>query len=351
MSAANLIVENHGRRYQQGADNLSDSFNDKLSGKLNDSAKQALSGLAANLSQYSKQDKIFVRILIALVIVYLAIALLVPFIERVEQTRELKEQVPPQLTRVVLERKQKPKPPPEPKIEEIKPEPKKPPEVKKPKPEPVAKPKQPLTKRQAAKQKAQSSGLAAMKDELLAMREVLVTAPVASQQLAKGERDQNRVQRKLLAAKADQQSVQLAKAKVSQTVSSDALSSHSSQRIRLSEQEVLASGDGEAKYADVKTLDNLRSELSIRQTLEASKARLYALYNRALRKDPLLQGKVVFNIEIQPTGEISQVDIAVSELNNAKLERQLLVILRSINFGQEDVDVMATAWSIEFLPR
>lgn len=351
MSAANLIVDNHGRRYQQGADNLSDSFNDKL----NDSAKQALSGLAANLSQYSKQDKIFVRILIALVIVYLAIAVIVPFIERVEQARELKEQVPPQLTRVVLERKQKPKPPPEPKIEEVKPEPKqepkKPPEVKKPKPEPVAKPKQPLTKRQAAKQKAQSSGLAAMKDELLAMREVLVKAPVASQQLAKGERDQNRVQRKLLAAKADQQSVQLAKAKVNQTVSSDALSSHSSQLIRLSEQEVLASGDGEAKYADVKTLDNLRSELSIRQTLEASKARLYALYNRALRKDPLLQGKVVFNIEIQPSGEISQLDIAVSELNNAKLERQLLVILRSINFGQEDVDVMTTAWSIEFLPR
>ncbi|MBO9488837.1 AgmX/PglI C-terminal domain-containing protein [Endozoicomonas sp. G2_1] len=356
MSAANLIVDNHGRKcYQQGADSSYDRYSDNFNDKLNDSAKQALSGLAANLSQYSKQDKMFVRILIALVIVYLAIAVIVPFIERVEQTRELKEQVPPELTRVVLERKQKPKPPPEPKIEEVKPEPKqepkKPPEVKKPKPEPVVKPKQPLTKRQAAKQKAQSSGLAAMKDELLAMREVLVTAPVASQQLAKGERDQNRAQRKLLAAKADQQSVQLAKAKVSQTVSSDALSSHSSQRIRLSEQEVLASGNGEAKYADVKTLDNLRSELSIRQTLEASKARLYALYNRALRKDPLLQGKVVFNIEIQPSGEISQLDIAVSELNNAKLERQLLVILRSINFGQEDVDVMATAWSIEFLPR
>ena len=355
MSAANLIVDNHGRHYQQGADSSHDSYSDSFNDKLNDSAKQALSGLAANLSQYSKQDKIFVRILIALVIVYLAIAVIVPFIETVEQTRELKEQVPPQLTRVVLARKQKPKPAPvlEPKkVEEKKPELKQ--EPKKPKPEPVAKPKQPLTKRQAAKQKAQSSGLAAMKDELLAMREVLVTAPVASKQLAKGERDQNRAQRKLLAAKADQQSVQLAKAKVSQTVSSDALSSHSSQRIRLSEQEVLASGDGEAKYADAantRQADNLRSELSIRQTLEASKARLYALYNRALRKDPLLQGKVVFNIEIQPSGEISQVDIAVSELNNAKLERQLLVILRSINFGQEDVDVMATAWSIEFLPR
>ena len=32
----------------------------------------------------------FVRILIALVIVYLAIAVIVPFIERVEQTREPK---------------------------------------------------------------------------------------------------------------------------------------------------------------------------------------------------------------------------------------------------------------------
>ena len=129
------------------------------------------------------------------------------------------------------------------------------------------------------------------------------------------------------------------------------MSTHNTQTIRLSDEEVIASGEGEEQYADSQGLANVRSEMKLRQTLEASKARLYALYNRALRKDPLLKGKVVFNIEIQPNGAISEVFIESSELDNAKLERQLLIILRSIDFGAEDVELMTTVWAIEFLPR
>jgi len=227
------------------------------------------------------------------------------------------------------------------------PEPKKVPEAKPKKVEIV----KPVNKRQAAKQKAQSSGLAAMKDELLAMREVLEIKPKANQQLQKSAVKQTQVKRKLLAAKVNQQSTALANAKVSQTVASDELSTHNTQTIRLSDEEVIASGEGEEQYADSQGLANVRSEMKLRQTLEASKARLYALYNRALRKDPLLKGKVVFNIEIQPSGAISEVFIESSELDNAKLERQLLIILRSIDFGAEDVELMITVWAIEFLPR
>jgi outer membrane biosynthesis protein TonB len=239
----------------------------------------------------------------------------------------------------------KPKPPEEKVIEP--PEPKKVPEAKPKKVEIV----KPVNKRQAAKQKAQSSGLAAMKDELLAMREVLEIKPKANQQLQKSAVKQTQVKRKLLAAKVNQQSTALANAKVSQTVVSDELSTHNTQTIRLSDEEVIASGEGEEQYADSQSLANVRSEMKLRQTLEASKARLYALYNRALRKDPLLKGKVVFNIEIQPNGAISEVFIESSELDNAKLERQLLIILRSIDFGAEDVELMTTVWAIEFLPR
>nr|WP_274620582.1 AgmX/PglI C-terminal domain-containing protein [Colwellia maritima] len=93
-----------------------------------------------------------------------------------------------------------------------------------------------------------------------------------------------------------------------------------------------------------------RSELSLRRTLESHKARLYARYNSALRKDPFLQGKVVFEIEIQANGKISHIDIKSSKLNNPKLERQLLVILRSITFPAENVGIVKTIWAIDFLP-
>lgn len=310
-------------------------------------------GISLEFLMNNNQDKKFYNILLGLIALYFILAIAVPFIERIDVPREIKEQVPAQLTRIVIEKKQLPVPepiklkPPEEKIKE-------PPKPVEKKPQPIPKKvvvQQPVNKRQAAKQKAQSSGLAAMKDELLAMREVLEIKPDASRSLATTDTKQTQIKRKLLTAKVNQKSTALANAKVSQAVSSDELSTRNTQRIRLSDQEVIASGEGEQQYADKLTLANVRSEMQLRQTLETSKARLYALYNRALRKDPLLKGKVVFNIEIQASGAISKVVIKSSELDNAKLERQLLIILRSINFGVEDVDTMTTVWAIEFLPR
>lgn len=304
-------------------------------------------GISLEFLTNDSQDKKFYNILLGLIALYFLIAVVVPFVERIEVPRAIKEQIPAQLTRIVIEKKQLPPPEPiKPKpIEKKLEEPAKP--VKKPAKKIVVK--KPVNTRQAAKQKAQSSGLAAMKDELLAMREVLDIKP--SQPLQKSAKEQTQVKRKLLAAKVNQQSSAMANAKVSQTVASDELSTHNTQTIRLSDEEVLASGEGEEQYADSQGLENVRSEMKLRQTLEASKARLYSLYNRALRKNPLLKGKVVFYIEIQPSGAISQVLIESSELDNAKLERQLMVILRSIDFGAEDVLLMTTVWAIEFLPR
>ena len=115
---------------------------------------------------------------------------------------------------------------------------------------------------------------------------------------------------------------------------------------------VTATGEGAIAEEEASSaLAGQRTEISIRRTLEANKSRLYALYNRALRKDPFLKGKVMFEIEIQPNGAISRVDIKSSGLNNAKLERQLTIILRSIRFPEEEVSVMTTIWAIEFLPN
>ncbi|MGB1262033.1 MAG: AgmX/PglI C-terminal domain-containing protein [Cognaticolwellia sp.] len=310
-------------------------------------------GISLEFLTNNRQDKKFYTILFSLIALYFIVAIAVPFIERIEVPREIKEKVPAQLTRIVIEKKQLPVPEPikpKPPEEKVKEPPKPKEKTPKPKPKKVVV-KKPVSKRQAAKQKAKSSGLAAMKDELLAMREVLEIKPNASKTLAKADTKQTQIKRKLLAAQVSKTSTALANAKVSQTVASEELSTRNTQRIRLSDQEVIASGEGDAQYGDEPTLANQRSEMQLRRTLESSKARLYALYNRALRKDPLLKGKVVFNIEIQASGEISKVVIDSSELNNAKLERQLLIILRSINFGAEDVDAMSTVWAIEFLPR
>lgn len=294
------------------------------------------------LFQAGTQDKLFSRILIILLSLYLVIAVVVPFIEQVEIPREVKEKVPVQLAKIMLKEKQQPVP--EKPKEQIKEDKK--PELQEEKPVP----KKPATKREAAKQKAQSSGLAAMKDELSAMRDAFKVETANSTTLNKTQAKEVKVQRKMLASAAAQQSETLSAQKTTQVAASEALTSRDNQQIRLSEGEVLASSDTRVEEALLASNSKQRSELALRRTLEANKSRLYSRYNRALRKDPFLKGKVQFEIEILPNGKVNNVKVKSSELNNAKLERQLVLILRSINFEAKSVETMVTIWSIDFLP-
>jgi len=298
----------------------------------------------SNVFQHTSQDRKFTRILQLLIGIYLLLAVVIPFIEQVEVSREIKEKVPVQLAKIMLKEKKQPVPekskekPPE----DIKPEERK--DKKELKIEP------PKTKRQAAKQKAQSSGLAAMKDELFAMRDAFEVKPSSTTKLNKASVTEAKVQRKLLASTANTQSTNLSTAKTTQTVASDELSTRNTQQVRLSEEEVIASTDTAVAESLAAQKSGQRSELVLRRTLEANKSRLYARYNRALRKDPFLKGNVEFEIEILPSGKVKKVTIKSSELNNAKLERQLTVILRSIKFSAESVGTVVTIWSIDFLP-
>jgi outer membrane biosynthesis protein TonB len=289
----------------------------------------------------SKQDKIFSNVLTILLIIYLVFGVAVPLFERVEIAREVQEKLPVQLAKIILKKKQLP--PPEKAKEPVKKDVKQE-EIKVEKPiEP------PKTKRAVAKQKAATSGLAAMKDDLFAMRDAFDITPTKKSSLSKGNSNEVKVKRKLLASQANKQSQSLSTVNVGKTVQSDALSSKSTQTIRLAEEEVLASSSD--KLADsIDGVSGQRSEVALRRTLESSKSRLYALYNRALRKDPFLKGKVLFEIEIQPDGTITKVKIKSSQLGNKKLERQLTLVLKSIRFPAESVATMITIWAIEFLP-
>ena len=305
-----------------------------------------------NLFLPSEQDKKFTRILSILFVLYLVIAFTVPFFEPVEVPRKEKEKLPLQLAKIILKEKKLP-PPEKKKVIEKKPEKKEINKKEKAVAEKKTKPLKPLPLkklREKAREKAKKSGLAAMKDELYSMREVVDIKPTAVKKLNKNQQVEARVKRKLLAAQASKQSQTLGAASTTQTVVSDQLSTRNTQQVRLSEEEISATEDTLVAESLAEQQSGTRSEMSLRRTLEAHKARLYALYNRALRKDPLLRGKVLFEIEIQPSGKVSAVKIKSSELNNAKLERRLMLVLKSIEFAQKDVAVTTTIWAIDFIP-
>ena len=93
-----------------------------------------------------------------------------------------------------------------------------------------------------------------------------------------------------------------------------------------------------------------RSLEEVRLVLERSKGALYAIYNRALREDASLQGKVVIELTIAPNGSVTACHFVSSELKNPELEQKLLARFRSLQFAAEDVDTMITTYPIDFLP-
>lgn len=93
-----------------------------------------------------------------------------------------------------------------------------------------------------------------------------------------------------------------------------------------------------------------RSIEDIKLVFERNKGAIYAIYNRALREDPSLQGKVVVELKIAPTGEVMGCRVVSSELHTPELEAKLLARIRQFDFGAKDVDQMVVTWPVDFLP-
>ena len=93
-----------------------------------------------------------------------------------------------------------------------------------------------------------------------------------------------------------------------------------------------------------------RSIEEIKLVFERNKGAIYALYNRALREEPGLQGKVVVELKISPGGDVVSCRVISTELKTPELEQKLLARIRQFDFGAKDVDVMVVSWPVDFLP-
>ena len=93
-----------------------------------------------------------------------------------------------------------------------------------------------------------------------------------------------------------------------------------------------------------------RSIEEIKLVFERNKGAIYALYNRALREDSSLQGKVVVELKIAPSGEVVGCRVVSTELKTPDLETRLVSRIRGFDFGAKDVDMMVVTWPVDFLP-
>lgn len=299
------------------------------------------------------EDKLFLNILKAGLVLLLIVSVVVPWISVPELTRKEQETLPPQLARVILEKKEIPKPvPPKPKPKPKKKEPKKEPEKKKPeekpkpKKKPIEKPKVEPVKLKKAQEKAKSSGLLQFQDDLMAMRDSFDLGEVKSQSNTRSKGEAKRVQRDIIASGVSSGSGGIAVERLSKDTQGQSLSGRETTVVtgpEIGGQDLVAAVE---KARDQKG----RSDADVRKVMERYKDAIFGIYNRELRKDPSLEGKVTFEIVIESSGKISSVKVLSSELSHKSLERKIMARIRMISFGAKDAAVTTLKYSFNFLP-
>jgi len=253
--------------------------------------------------------------------------------------------VPERVVEFLLERPKPPPPPPEPKVEIPQPKPEVLQRVERPKPVPA--PVAEAPPRPDPRKKAAESGLLALSDQLAELRDLEVEQAPA-QTLNKGAGEKTRVDRALLTAKTGAGSGGIAVSKASSGFGggATALAGHATAQVTSS----VATAPADDVQRTGRSSQASRTREEVELVFDRNKSAIYALYARALRDNPALQGKVVLEVTIAPSGEVTDCRVVSSDLGDAELERKLVSRVRMFRFEARDVAPMTTTKPIEFFP-
>lgn len=308
--------------------------------------------LALPWASSRREDRRFSIIALVVIVVVMVLGVAVQNIEVKKLSKDELKKVPDSVVKF-QKRKEEKKPKPKPKVKvETKPKAEPKPEPKKEKKKIEKKPPPPKTKKEAAARAKAKKQLDAVKNELSALQDAF--KPVqAPKTLTKGN-TATKVDKQQIVGKATNTKGLGKVAAVPKSSNLGKLSSSAASEVgQVGLGSTAVSGTGGVSAGTSKRSAGKagqRSEEQIRAVFDANKGALFAIYNRELRRDPTLQGKVTFEITIEPNGSVSSARIISSALNNKKLEAKLIARMRSINFGAANVAKTKTRLALDFLP-
>ena len=113
----------------------------------------------------------------------------------------------------------------------------------------------------------------------------------------------------------------------------------------------IAAGMGDADRPLSKGAGPARTDEEIQIVFDKYKAALYRIYNRELRNDPSLRGKMVLALTIEPDGHVSGCRVQSTDLNSEALSKDIVERVFKFNFGpKEGVPTTKILYPIDFLP-
>ncbi|HTY49634.1 MAG TPA: AgmX/PglI C-terminal domain-containing protein [Steroidobacteraceae bacterium] len=279
----------------------------------------------------------FRRILRAGLILLLLLAVIIPLLPVPRQQEQ--EAVPERLARVMIEQRKQPPPPP-PKAQE------------KPKPaaRPVPVPQPPVNRTEQARRKAEKSGLLQFQDQLADLRRSVDLDEGRTRNLTGVVGADTHAERSLIASRVGAASGGVVTADTSRGFGSGAgsLSGHQAAAVTSA-----IARSGLASQAGVHPGGSGRASRSIEEmelVIDRNKGAIYNLYARALRDNPALQGKLVLQITIAPSGEVTEVKVLSSELHDPELEQKVVTRVKMLRFDAEDVAPLTATHTFDFFP-
>lgn len=94
-----------------------------------------------------------------------------------------------------------------------------------------------------------------------------------------------------------------------------------------------------------------RTDEEIQIVFDRYKSALYRIYNRELRSDPTLRGKMVLRITIESDGRVSACSVKSTDLASPALSADIVDRVLKFNFGvKEGVHAVTILYPIDFLP-
>jgi len=292
-----------------------------------------------------EEERRFRRVLGAALGLFIAFGIVIPLLPDKPRTAAMAPAMPERIVEFILEQ---PKPKPKP-IEVVQPKPIDVPKVEarveRPVPLPVVQPEP----KPDPRKKAAASGLLAMSDQLAELRDLDVKTNVDAKSLNAGAGERTRVDRSILTAKVGSGSGGIAVGEVSKGFGggSTGLKGHATAQVSSATTE---SGAAPEAQRSGKSAKAARTREEIELVFDKNKSAIYSLYSRALRENPALQGKVVLEVTIAPTGEVTECRVISSELGDPELERKLVARVKMFRFDDRDVATMTTTKPIEFFP-
>jgi membrane protein involved in colicin uptake len=111
----------------------------------------------------------------------------------------------------------------------------------------------------------------------------------------------------------------------------------------------IGGGDGRPKAHSGPGASRTDEEIQI--VFDRYKSAFYRDYNRELRRNPTLQGKVVLRLTIEPDGSVSMCQLQSTDMDAPDLMAQVVGRVKTINFGaKEGVQAVTISYPIDFLP-